>query len=85
LPAAPPELELTPAEDAAAPLVAALPVVSPSFVELQPTADSATTTPRETSSVTALFMGSPFRHTAFFEGSPLPAAKATRTAASLNC
>jgi hypothetical protein len=50
LPAAPPELEVTP-EDPAAPLVAGPPVVSPSFAEAQPTADSATTNPRDKSSV----------------------------------
>jgi len=50
LPAAPPELEVTP-EDPAAPLVAGPPVVSPSFAEAQPTVDSATTSPRDKSSV----------------------------------
>jgi hypothetical protein len=50
LPATPPELEATPTEDPAAPVVA----VPPSFADAQPTADSATTNPREKSSVTDL-------------------------------
>jgi hypothetical protein len=65
LPAAPAALEATPPEDPAAPLVAVPPVVSPAFAEPQPTADSATISPRERSSVTDLLFMVPFRHASF--------------------
>jgi len=82
LPATPPELELTPAADPAAPLVAVPPVASPSFAEEQPSADSATTRLREESSLTdLLFMVRLSATPRAANGRRCRRRKATRTAA----